>query len=168
MMGERPQKLILGLVIGGFVLTIGAAILFVILTVLSSANQFPEQLGVVIPVVIFIAGVLCFAIAVGAGWKNVGFKDSSQPIAVEPNSYIVACFIVDKKNEPVYEPDMFEPDEITYIVQIAFRNGDKHELTTSPEVFATLGEGLVGKVHFQGRKLLNFERDLTAKHERKR
>lgn len=167
-MGERPQNLIAGLVIGGFVLTIGAAILFVVLTVLSSLHQFPEQLGVLIPVVLFTLGVLSFAFAVGAGWKNVGFKDSSQPIAIEPNSYIVACFILNNKNDPVYDPDMFEPDEITYFVQIVFRNGDKHELTTSPEVFATLGEGLVGKVHFQGRKLLNFERDLTAKHERTR
>lgn len=168
MYGERPQKIIVSLVVAGFVLTIGAAVAFVVFTVLSTSGDFPEQLAVQIPVVLFLGGIVAFAGAVFAGWKNVGFKDSSQPIAIEPNSYIVACFILDKKGDSVFDPEMFEPDEIEYMVQIEFRTGDKHEFKTSPEVFGTLGEGLVGKLHFQGRTLLKFERDLTGKHERKR
>lgn len=168
MYGEKPQKLIVSLVVSGTVLAIGAVVLFVIFTVMATNGDFPDNLVVVIPAMAFVAGLICFIAATISGWKNVGFKDSSRPIVIEPNCYIISCFILNKQGDTVFDPDMYDPDEIRYMAQIEFRNGDKHELQTTNDVFSTLGEGLVGKVHFQGRKLLKFERDPNAKHERKR
>lgn len=148
------------LLAAGVVLCLGGTILFIILTVLAGTGSVPEGSIVPVSVAAFALGALCFPAAIFIGWKNVGMRDSGKPIMREPNSYIISCRIETKRYEPVYEPDMYDPSELDRLVQVLFKNGEKFEFTTDHETFNTIGEGMVGVLTYQGRKILRFEPDL--------
>ena len=90
------------------------------------------------------------------GFKTAFAKDSNAPKIDSPDAYIIACTIRDKRGEPVYEPQMYDPEELFYYVQVQFANGSKKELRTVSEVFAGIGEGQRGIVSHQGKWLGKF------------
>lgn len=90
------------------------------------------------------------------GFRTAFAKDSSAPVIESPDTYIIACSVLDKRGELVFEPQMYDPEELFYYVQVQFPDGTKKELRTLSEVFYQLGEGQRGTAQHQGKWLGKF------------
>ncbi len=163
----KEQKRIVFLLTAGVVLCLGGTILFIVLTVLAGTGGVPDSVVVPISVGAFILGALCFPAAIILGWKSVGVRDSSRPVMREPNSYIISCRVETKQRQQVFDVDMYEEHELERLVQVLFRNGEKFEFLTDAATYDTIGEGMVGVLTFQGRRILKFEPDLRATESKK-
>lgn len=109
-----------------------------------------------IPLSLCALGALMGLVGLFIGFRTAFAKDSKAPILAVADSYIIACTILDKRGELVFEPQMFDPEELFYYVQVQFPDGQKKELRTVSEVFGQLGEGMRGTAHYQGKWLGKF------------
>lgn len=121
----------------------------------------------------FLSGMMWLGIALGAGglillivgvYKGVGMgirDDSSQPLVRHTNAQIMNCLVYTKGNEQVFDRDLFDPEELQYIVQILHSDGRRKEYQSGPMTFDTLGEGMKGTLILQGRTVVGFERSMT-------
>lgn len=83
--------------------------------------------------------------------------NSKKPVQVVPDAYIMNIIVTDKSGEYVFNYDMFDPDELTYVIQVAMPGGRREEFETSPYLLEGIGEGMRGTVTFQGNWLSKFE-----------
>jgi hypothetical protein len=105
---------------------------------------------------LILAGMAGGIWALIMGLKEGMGNDSTKPVEVAKGVSIISKLVLDKAHSPVFEPEHYDPDEIDYLVQVKFANGSKEEFKTSPECFATIGEGLNGEITYQGKWLSRF------------
>jgi hypothetical protein len=113
-----------------------------------------------------IIGVICMLMAVGGlvlvivglfvGIREGSGDNRDKPEQRVPQTYIIGKLVLDLKGEQVYDPDMYEPEELQLLVQVRMPGKRKEEFKTHPLVFNSIGEGMTGTVVFQGRWLSQF------------
>lgn len=145
MFNTGKQKLVIGLIIGGAIFTIFFAFPFYVATY----NTFSFF------VVLFGLGIAISGIIVGL--KIAYGNDKNAPQKILDNAYIMNVIVTDRKGEYVFNADMHDPDDLKYVVQLSFPNGGKLELETTPLLLEGIGEGMTGKIAYQGKWLSRFE-----------
>ena len=109
-----------------------------------------------LPIVLCAIGALLGLAGLFIGFRTAFAKDSSAPVIESQGAYLIACTIMDKRGDLVFEPQMYDPEELFYYVQVRLSDGTKLELRTVSEVFAGLGEGQTGTLSYQGKWLGQF------------
>lgn len=125
------------------------------LTIMSFLLLTP--VGIIFGFLLIPAGILLVVIGLGAGWSEAFGDPRKKPIQRAYGIYVIAKLIVDKRSEPVMDPEALDPSELRYLVQIDLKdNKGKKEFETSGEVFNQVGEGMDGDIVYQGRWLSQF------------
>ena len=145
MFNTSKQRLVISLVIGGLIFTI-----FVAFPMFVAFYNFPTFLLILLGIAILCTGII-------VGLKESHMDSSKQSISVENNAYIMNVLIVDRRGEPVFDIDLHDPNEPKYLVQIELQNRKKIELETSPHLLNGIGEGMRGRITYQGKWLSKFE-----------
>lgn len=100
--------------------------------------------------VVASAGIVVAGYALVMGIREAYSDDGKKPITEAKGCYVIGKLILNKGQEQVFDPDMYEPDELTHLVQMTLPDGRKREFTTHPLMFQTIGEGTRGTAYFQG------------------
>lgn len=161
-MESYKQKLTGGLTIGGAVLFVFGLVLW--LTVFGNwsavAVKNPNPIVLLVsglPLGMCLIGAFLCGLGIYIGYRSA-FGDNFTPVPSGAlNAYVVAKFILSNDGDFVHDPELFEPEELKYIVQIEFSDGTKKEFETDPFVYAGIGEGQHGDVEYQGHMLTRFE-----------
>lgn len=160
-MDASKQKRIAYLVGGGAVLFfVGLVFWFLMIGggAAAAAKQGDPSMMLLsgLPLGITVIGLFMAFAGLVIGWKSAFSDDSKRPLTDVENIYIIAAFILDRKGDKVFEPEMYEPDDIRHYVQIRFPDGTAQEVQTAPELFALIGEGMKGTATIQGRWMSAF------------
>ena len=106
----------------------------------------------------FLGGVgLCF-MTFGAIKLLIFSKFSSdheKPQRTIHNGYVIAKVCENEDKQLVYDPDAWDPLELTYYVQVAYEGG-REEFETGKVVFDSIAEGATGHFVVQGKWLCSF------------
>lgn len=144
MFGTTQQKTVAGLIIFGIIAVICGG----------GVSIFLRGITLLMP----ILGVLMIFAGLYIGYQNTwGTKNAEKPVRTAEGAYIMSILVTDRKGEMVFDPEFYEPKDLKYLVQIRFANGSKEEFETDPLVLSSLGEGMKGRAHFQGKWLCQFE-----------
>gem|GEM_PF-2838971 len=161
---SKQQKIVAGLVTTAILCLLGSVLWF--LFAASATKDQRQELqafwAVTMPSAVFGLGILLFIAAIAVGWRQVTIRDEKQPIMTATNAYVVAMWAQMKDRTKVEDFSQFDPEDLTFFVQMAFPNGDRHEFRTDVAVYQQMGEGLQGTVRYQGRWLCSFDRTLRA------
>ena len=95
------------------------------------------------------------------GGREAFGDNSKQPQQRGGPVYVVACLVMDRQNEPVFDAEMFDEDELRFYVQVKFADGTPKEFETAQDVMGSIGEGMWGYIVYQGKWLNGFERILV-------
>lgn len=114
-----------------------------------------------LPLLLVILGIAFAGIGLLIGASQAFSNDRMAPVQKASAVYVVACIAANELGEHVFEPDMYDPEDIRYYVQVRMADGATREFETAREVVDTLGEGLWGNITYQGRWLSSFERILV-------
>jgi hypothetical protein len=159
---SKQQKIIAGLVSTAILCLLGSVLWFMFAA--SATKDQREEMqafwAVTMPSAVFGLGVLLFIIAIAFGWRQVAVRDEKQPVMTATNAYVVAMWAQMRDRTKVEDWTQFDASELTFYVQMAFPNGDRHEFRTDAHVYEQMGEGLLGTVRYQGHWLCSFERTL--------
>lgn len=98
------------------------------------------------------AGILGLVIGYRAAFGN----DADAPVTTAENVYVIASFILDEHGEKIFDPEMFDEDELRCYVQLEFTDGSKKEFRAAKVVFESIGEGQRGTITYQGNWLNQF------------
>lgn len=109
--------------------------------------------GLLIPVF----GIGLVGAGVYIGLKETHGDNSTKPVERTENAYIMNVLVINSKGEQVFDPEMYDSNELKYIVQIAYPHGRKEEYETSPYLLSGIGEGMRGVATVQGNWLSKFE-----------
>ena len=112
--------------------------------------------GLIAGVLLVPIGLVVVVIGLATGWGDAFGDASKKPVRHEVYVYVVAKIITDSKADHVIDPEFYDPEELSYLVQIEFRNGRKVEFETAPEVYDEVGEGMNGDIVYQGKWLNQF------------
>ena len=113
-----------------------------------------------------LGGLFSIGWGIAIGLQEAFGDDRKKPIENASGVLIIAKLVLDSKNDTVYDPDMYDEDEIQRLVQVQFANGRKEEFKASLTVFDTIGEGMKGKIIYQGKWLSSFEMEIQPGGER--
>lgn len=158
MYGSEHQSRITGFVIGGI-----AAIIVGILGFMFTAmggGLFGSQAAAMATAGFFIlcglggAGLLVAAAVIG-GREAFG-SNEGKPVQSAENVYIISTLIPNESHDPIYDPDMYDEEDLRCYVQIEFASGRKQEFETNLAVLSTIGEGMRGTITYQGKWLSSF------------
>lgn len=83
-------------------------------------------------------------------------SDAEKPIRTIEYGYVIAKVCETEDRLTVYDPDMFDPLELNYYVQVAYEGG-REEFQTGRAVFDSIGEGMNGNFTVQGKWLNSFQ-----------
>lgn len=103
-----------------------------------------------------LAGVGMLVAALIIGSKEAFGNDNAKPVETQPDVYIMSTMIMTKQHDPVYDPDMFDDNDLRCYVQVEFPSGQKREFETHRVVLAAIGEGMRGTITYQGKWLSKF------------
>jgi hypothetical protein len=133
---------VIGILVGGFFTALGLIVSAKAATVLGS--------------LIFLGsiGTIIYGLTKGLS-MGIGANDK-QPEESHDGAYIMNKLVVDRRGETVYDPDMHNPEDLKYLLQVQFETGRKSEFETSPLVFHGIGEGQKGTIVVQGRWVSQF------------
>lgn len=101
-------------------------------------------------------GIVLALSGVVAGVRRVSRLDAKFPVRSVPGAYIVSTEISTRRLEPVYDPGMYDPGELRYYARVELPGEGVRELKLTPEVYASLGEGMRGTAAVQGDRLTDF------------
>lgn len=107
--------------------------------------------------VMCILGLVIAGIGLYIGLRDTHGDVSKLPVTVVDGAKIMNVLIVDKKGDHVFDPEMFDPDDLKYIVQVLMPNGRREEFETARQLLDYMGEGMTGRIAHQGRWLSKFE-----------
>lgn len=110
-----------------------------------------------LPLGLCLLGAIACGYGLYIGYKAAFSNDAEAPVVESRNAYVIACFVLDNHGEKVYDPDMFDDDEIKHYVQVELADGTKKEFRTAESVYNGIGEGQRGTVTYQGNWLSRFE-----------
>jgi len=148
--GSGKQKAVGALVfVGGGICLLGA---FTVAVSMFQGLYF----GLVFGVILVPVGLVVVVIGLATGWGEAFGDPSKKPVRHEVYVYVVAKIITDSKAEHVVDPEFYDPEALSHLVQIEFRNGRKIEFETAPEVYNEIGEGMNGDIVYQGKWLNQF------------
>lgn len=148
--GSGKQKAISKLVlVGGGICLLG----FFMLAVSFFLNIY---FGVIFGMLLIPIGVVVVILGLATGWGEAFGDPSKKPIRREMNVYVIAKIIADSNAELVVDPEFYDPEELSHLVQIQFQGGRKVEFETAPEVYDEIGEGMSGDIIYQGKWLNQF------------
>ncbi|MES1147488.1 MAG: hypothetical protein ABUL49_01930 [bacterium] len=109
----------------------------------------------------FVLGVGLVITGLVLGGKEAFGNNAKKPMQRGGPVYIVACLVMDRKNEPVFDAEMYDVEDLRFYVQVKFADGTAKEFETAYEVMGTIGEGMWGYIVYQGKWLNSFERILV-------
>ncbi|MCB0825305.1 MAG: hypothetical protein KDC26_03885 [Armatimonadetes bacterium] len=161
-MNTGKQKQIIGFIVAGILMVIIGPIVTVI--ALAGAplqvvmhGDFGLMNAAGLGILLVLLGIASFAAAVIVGLKESFGKDDKKPVQKVDGTRIIAVIMNTKRGEHVFDTDMYPPEELKYYVQVQFPTGEKRELETHHTVLANCGEGMTGRVTFQGKWMSMFE-----------
>lgn len=160
-MEEGKQKLVAGLTIGGGVAFFaGIALWFVMMgggaAGLANRGDSTMLMYAGLPIGIAVIGLVVGFVGLFLGFRHAFSDDTKEQVVSLPNVYVMNCLILDKKGDTIFDPGMYDPEELFYYVQLEIAPGIKKEFRTVPEVFGTIGEGMRGTASVQGKWLGQF------------
>lgn len=144
MFNASQQKLVILLIVSGACVFLCGG--FGYATTLSNTNF-----------VIVLVGLALAGGGIYYGFKTAGGDNASKPVETADHVYIMNILIINKRGDHVFDPEMYDPEELKHIVQIAMPGGRREEFETHPDVLATMGEGMRGRITYQGKWLNRFE-----------
>jgi hypothetical protein len=106
--------------------------------------------------VVVASGALLAVTGVVAGLRRVTRSDSKAAPRSVPGAYVVSTEVSNKRLEPVFDPGMYEPDELRYYARVELPGEGVREFKLAPEVYGSLGEGMRGTAMVQGDRLTGF------------
>lgn len=124
------------------------------------ARDMNPLTGLAAPLTVIGIGFVCAVGALIYGLKISRGNPRNSPVRVASGVYVIAK-LAEGKDGPVYDIDVYD-GQVNLLVQVALADGTRLEFNTSREVFDTVGEGLRGKIVYQGRWLGQFERQIGA------
>lgn len=144
---SSKQKLVIRLVIAGVVcLPLGLMIFF-----------FGGFMGPIIGLLLMPVGLALVIAGLVSGWGSAFGDPRKRPVQNTVGVYVIAKVIVDDRGDHVFEPSVYQPEELKFLVQIRLPSGKQVEFETSPEVFDEVAEGMMGDIMHQGRWLSQFK-----------
>jgi len=158
MYGSEHQKRISNLLIYGFGAIVVGGLGFVF-TAMGGGLFTSQAAAVATAGVFFLVALAGGAMLVGAmvvGGKQAFGNDADKAIETANDVYIISLLILNKDQSPIYDPDMFDEDELRCYVQVEFADGRKREFETSLAVMGTIGDGMRGNITYQGKWLSQF------------
>ncbi len=144
MFDVTQQKQVVALITIGFVITFIGGFVYAL------------TLGV-IPLLLSFIGLGTAGWGIALGFKTAGADSANRPIEVADNAQIMNILVVNTRGEHVFDPEMYDPHELTYLVQILMPTGKRIEFETHPNSLETMGEGMRGRITYQGKWLNKFE-----------
>lgn len=82
-------------------------------------------------------------------------SDHHKPLRTIEHGYVIAKVCENLDKQLVYDPDAWDPLELTYYVQVAYEGG-REEFETGKVVFDSIAEGATGHFVVQGKWLCSF------------
>lgn len=160
-MEEGKQKLVAGLTIGGGVAFFAGIVLWFVMmgggaAAMANRGDPTMLLYAGLPIGIGVLGLVVGFVGLFMGFRQAFSDDSKEPIVDLEGVYVMNCLILDKKGDTIFDPGMYDPEDLFYYIQVEFGNGIKKEFRTTSEVFATIGEGMRGTASVQGKWLGKF------------
>ncbi len=158
MYGSEDQKRISTFIVVGFVLIIVGGIGF-LLTGLGGEAIVGQARTLAIAGFFILAGLIGAGLLVAAmviGGKQAFANNADKPAETAENVYIMSVLILNENQDPIYDPDMYDEDDLRCYVQIEFSDGQKREFETNLAVLSTIGEGMRGNISYQGKWLSQF------------
>ena len=140
------QKTVVWMIIGGVACLPTSIFLFF----------FGGLLGFVAGPLLLLAGLVLIGVGIATGWGSAFGDPRKRPVQQASGVYVIAKVIVDDQAQHVFEPSVYNPDELKFLIQIRFPNGKSVEFETSPDVYDEVGEGMMGDILHQGKWLSQF------------
>ncbi len=160
MFGIAEQKKVLWLLLGGLgIMSCGCCSGFFV-SAGATGNSFAGNLFLILFGMISLFGLGLTIWGGVLAFQNSYGNSATKPMRVEHGVYIMNILILNRDGDHVFDPEMYPPEELKYIVQIALASGQRIELETHPLVVQTMGEGMRGTVTYQGNWLSKFEREI--------
>jgi len=158
MYGSEDQKRISTFLIFGIVLIVVGGLGFMFTAL--GGGLFGSQASAMATAGFFIlaglagAGLLVAAMVIGG--KQAFGNNADKPAETANNVYIMSVLILNESHDPIYDPDMYDEEDLRCYVQIEFADGQKREFETNRAVLSTIGEGMRGNISYQGKWLSQF------------
>lgn len=143
MFGSSKQTIVGLLVAGG--------LLVIVLGVMAAPFLFFGALFII------LIGLAMAGIGVYYGLTQTFGDDRKRPVTIEEGVYVMNIIVTDRQGEHVFNPEMFDDHEIRFFIQIAFPDGRREEFETNRHVAESMGEGMRGKITYQGKWMNQFE-----------
>lgn len=157
----KQQQIIKFLVAGVLLVIIGPIVTVIALAgaplQVIQRNDFGLMNAAGFGVLMVLLGIVSFGVAVVIGLKESLGKDDQKQVQKVDGTKIIAVIINTKRGEHVFDIDMYPPEDLKYFVQVQFPTGEKRELETHHTVLENCGEGMTGRVTFQGKWMSMFE-----------
>lgn len=158
--GGSQQKIAKLAFIGGAMMVVGF-MGFVVMAVAGALVRGPGgmiiQVAAGLCVLVFLAGMIMGVVGLMQGLHKVAQDDSKAPVFTSEDVFILTKLILDEKHEAVYDPEMYEPEDLRRYVQVQFANGRKEEFQAPTDVFNSIGEGMRGTITHQGKWISGFQ-----------
>lgn len=166
-MNKQEMNKVMIMCIGGFLLACVGFMAFLGnggLFVISGARVGSLLIAVIVPSLVFLGGLGLLGFGLYYGWQHGSATGASKkPIERVAGTYIIGKLILTKRGgEQVFDPEMYDPDELQLLVQVRMPGKGKEELITEGIVFNSVGEGMTGTIVHQGRWLCQFIPDQKA------
>lgn len=146
MFDSDRQKLVMRLIVGGVLCFPASVFLFF----------FWGLPGRIAGVLLIPAGIALVGIGLAMGWGTAFGDPRKKPVQNVSGVYVISKVIVDDRAQHVFEPSVYDPEDLKFLIQIRFANGKSTEFETSPEVYDEVGEGMNGDIVHQGKWLSQF------------
>lgn len=117
-------------------------------------------------ILVALGGLFSIGWGIVMGLQEAYGDDSKKPVENASGVLIIAKLILDDKNDTVYDPEMYDPEDINRLVQVQFANGRKEEFKAHQVTFDSIGEGMKGKITYQGKWISSFQMEIQPGGDR--